>query len=158
MAAPYTAKDIAAWILAGVDRDAGDSITHLKLQKLIYYVQAWSIALRDKPLFDEDMQAWAHGPVAETVFHEYRDQGWDAIPAPKAVPKIEDEDAEHIREGGEGESEDSAKHLERMTHSEAPWICARNGLPPEARSTRVVSKAEMKAFYKKVYEEADGEE
>lgn len=158
MAAPYTATDIAKWILAGVDRDAGDSITHLKLQKLIYYVQAWSLALRDKPLFDEDMQAWAHGPVAESVFHEYRDYGWEAIPAPKTVPKIKKKDAEHIREVVEVYGEYSAKHLERMTHSEPPWLAARGDLPPEARSNKTVSKDAMSTFYKKVYQETDGEE
>jgi uncharacterized phage-associated protein len=158
MPAPYTASDIAKWILAGVDRDSGDSITHLKLQKLIYYVQAWSLALRDKPLFEEDMQAWAHGPVAESVFHEYRDYGFEAIPAPKIVPEILDEDAEHIAEVIEVYSEHSAKVLERMTHNEQPWLEARKNLPPEARSKTPIDKNTMRDFYRSAYQEADGEE
>lgn len=69
MPAPYTASQIAKWLLSAIDRDSGDSITPLKLQKLIYYAQAWSLALPERayPLFDEDMQAWAHGPVVESV-------------------------------------------------------------------------------------------
>ena len=159
MPAPYTASEVARWILAGVDRDAGDSITHLKLQKLLYYVQAWSLALRNKPLFDEDMQAWAHGPVAESVFLEYRNYGFDAIPAPApdTVPEIADEDAEHIAEVVDVYSEHSAKVLERMTHNEEPWIEARKGLPPEARSKELISKKTMANFYRKAYAEADGE-
>lgn len=158
MSAPYTALDIARWILAGVDRDSGDSITHLKLQKLIYYVQAWSLALRDKPLFEEDMQAWAHGPVADSVFQEYRDYGFEAIPAPTTVPEILNEDAEHIMEVVNVYSEHSAKVLERMTHNEQPWLEARKNLPPEARSKTPIDKNTMRVFYRKAYQEADGEE
>ena len=53
-----TALQIADWFAGAIDREAGDSITHLKLQKLVYYAQAWFLALNDKPLFEEEMQAW----------------------------------------------------------------------------------------------------
>lgn len=158
MPAPYRATDVAKWILASVDRAAGDSITHLKLQKLVYYAQAWSLALRGKPLFDEDLQAWAHGPVAESVFYDYRDYGWQAIPAPEEVPEIASEDAEHIDEIVETYGEYSAKQLERMTHSEKPWLDTRGELPVEARSSRVIGKDMMAKFYLDSYNEIDGEE
>ena len=44
-------------------RESGEVLTNLKLQKLMYYSQAWHLALRDIPLFNEDFQAWVHGPV-----------------------------------------------------------------------------------------------
>lgn len=92
MPARYSARDIANWFLGAIDRDAGDAITHLKLQKLVYYAQAWSLALpaRGVPLFDEEMQAWAHGPVAESLFQEHRGNSWDALPAPEETPDIAD--------------------------------------------------------------------
>lgn len=158
MPAPYSALDVAKFILAGVDRDAGDSITHLKLQKLLYYVQAWSIALRERPLFDEDMRAWAHGPVAESVFHEYKGYGFEAIPVPTDVPELAPDDIAHIEEVVDVYGEHSAKALERMTHNEQPWIEARGDLPPEARSNNIIPKDQMGAFYRKAYQEADGEE
>lgn len=160
MPAKYTANDIANWFLGAIDRDAGDAITHLKLQKLVYYAQAWSLALpsRDRPLFDEELQAWAHGPVAESVFHEFKGNAWDALPAPKAVPDIADEDADHLREILAVFGEFSAKQLERMTHSEAPWLEARGDLPPEARSNAVIDKGRMADFYRDLYERAaDGQ-
>lgn len=156
MAARYAARDIANWFLGAIDRDAGDAITHLKLQKLIYYAQAWSLALpsRGYPLFDEDMQAWAHGPVAESVFQEHRGGGWDALPAPDGVPEVPDEDREHLSEILAVFGEYSAKQLERMTHNEAPWLEARGDLPPEARSNAVISKDRMAGFYRDLYERA----
>src|SRR5258708_4115865 len=76
-----SALDVANWFLAAMDRGAGDSITHLKLQKLVYYAQAWSLALRNKPLFDEDFVAWTHGPVVKSVWRRFKGYGLDAIPA-----------------------------------------------------------------------------
>lgn len=161
MPAPYTASQIAKWLLSAIDRDSGDSITPLKLQKLIYYAQAWSLALpeRARPLFDEDMQAWAHGPVAESVFHEYKHAGWDALPAPEEVPDITQNDEAHLKEILAVFGEYSAKHLERMTHNEEPWLYARGDLPPEARSNAVIPKDHMAAFYRGLYEKVgDGEQ
>lgn len=161
MAARYTASDIANWFLAAIDRDAGDAITHLKLQKLIYYAQAWSLALpsRGEPLFDEEIQAWAHGPVVESVFQQHRGGSWEALPAPDAVPEVTAEDTEHLKEILAVFGEYSAKQLERMTHSEEPWVEARGDLAPEARSNNIIPKAHMTTFYRNLYEQVeDGEQ
>lgn len=153
MPAPYQANDIAAWFLGNIDRESGDAVTHLKLQKLVYYAQAWSLALRDSPLFDEDMQAWAHGPVADSVYQVYRDAGWSALPAPAQMPSIAPDDAEHLSTILATYGDFSAKHLERMTHAEAPWIEARNGLPDEAWCREPILKETMARFYRELYEQ-----
>ena len=158
MPAPYTATDVADWFLGNIDRDSGDAITHLKLQKLVYYAQAWSLALRDRPLFDEDMQAWAHGPVAESIYRDHKGSGWDALPAPETAPDIGEEDSEFLATILATYGDFSAKHLERMTHREAPWLEARNGLPDEARSSEPISKSRMASFYRELYERVDDEE
>lgn len=159
MPAAYTASDIANWFLGAIDRDAGDAITHLKLQKLVYYAQAWSLALpkRGYPLFDEEIQAWAHGPVAESVFHEHKGNAWEALAVPERAPEIAQDDAEHLQEILSVFGEYSAKQLERMTHNEAPWLAARGDLPPEARSNDVIDKRHMAAFYRELYERAENE-
>ena len=76
----YTALEIAVWFLGAIDRKAGDGITHLKLQKLVYYAQAWSLALLNRPLFDEEVEAWAHGPVVESIFQRFKQSGWENLP------------------------------------------------------------------------------
>ena len=59
-------RDIANWFLSRND------MTHKKLQKLCYYAQAWYCALYDgTPLFDDEIQAWVHGPVIPALYPVY---------------------------------------------------------------------------------------
>ena len=78
-----SARIIAGWFVNAADRDSGEAPTHLKIQKLVYYTQAWYLANFDTPLFDEDMQAWTHGPVAPSVYEKYRGAGFDVLPREK---------------------------------------------------------------------------
>jgi uncharacterized phage-associated protein len=153
----YTAVVIAKWILAQIDRAAGDSITHLKLQKLVYYAQAWALVLLGRPLFTEDFQAWTHGPVVESVFNEYKSFRWEAIPEPADSVEMDAETETHLTEVLEVYGDFSAKHLEKMTHSEAPWKDARGDLPAEARSNAIITKKSMIEYYSNLLEEVDGE-
>lgn len=143
----YTALDIAKWFVNATDRESGDAITHLKVQKLIYYAQGWALANLGRPLFEEDMQAWAHGPVATSVFSHFRDKGWAAIEQQPITRKVAGEDAALLAAVNEKYGVFSAKKLEQMTHTEAPWLNARGNLRPEARCTTPISKADMKSFF-----------
>jgi len=87
----YKATDIANWFLCHIDRDAGDSITHLKLQKLLYYAQAWCIVLSGKSLFEDDFEAWSHGPVLPGIYHDYKHFGFEALPSCDCINNIEEE-------------------------------------------------------------------
>jgi uncharacterized phage-associated protein len=148
MAKPsYTPLQIANWFLANIGRESGDLITHLKLQKLVYYAQAWSLAARGEPLFDEDFQAWAHGPVVPSLFRTFRDFGMDPIPAPATVPRLDVETVDLLAEVLDIYGEHSARKLEQLTHRELPWRAARGDLPAEARSDAVITKAAMQRFY-----------
>jgi uncharacterized phage-associated protein len=154
----YTALQVADWFRGVVDRDAGDAITHLKLQKLVYYAQAWSLALLGRPLFAEDVRAWAHGPVALSVWHAHKEHGWAALPPPDEMPELDDETVELLRDVLRSYGEHSARKLEELTHSEEPWVRARGNLPPEASSSAVIPKEHMKRFYRKLYDEVSVEE
>lgn len=147
----YTALQVADWFRNAVDRGAGDSITHLKLQKLVYYAQAWSLALLDRPLFAEDVQAWAHGPVAPSVWHHFKDNRWDSLPPAPGVAEFDEETEALLRDVMVAYGERSGTALEELTHSEEPWIRARNGLPIEARSTEIIPKEHMRRFYGDLY-------
>lgn len=59
--------DVAKYIL-----EKCSSMTTMKLQKIVYYCQAWSLAWDDEPIFDEDFQAWANGPVCPELFKQHR--------------------------------------------------------------------------------------
>jgi uncharacterized phage-associated protein len=148
----YTANEIADWFLGTLDRDAGDAVTHLKLQKLVYYAQAWSLALLDRPLFDEDFQAWAHGPVAPSLWRRFREHGWDALPPPDAAPELAPEVEALLADVSAAYGEHSARKLEELTHGEDPWLHARRGKAPEERSTAVIPKEHMRDFYRTLYQ------
>ncbi len=144
----YKPIDIANRFLSEIDREAGDSITHLKLQKLLYYAQAWSLTLWNTPLFKENFQAWTHGPVLKSIFQEFKSAGYDVLPAPTADLPDFDEQADYVlKEVNRIYGEMSAKSLEELTHREDPWRIARGDLPLEAACTKVITKDSMKTFY-----------
>jgi uncharacterized phage-associated protein len=130
-------------------RDRGDVLTNLKLQKLLYYAQAWSLVLRDKELFREDFQAWIHGPVLPSQYHRFKRYEWRPIDgvihgaARTGNPSVDRLLASIVDVFGV----ETAGALELMTHSEKPWIDARRGTPPTAPSKAVIPKAAMKEFY-----------
>lgn len=68
---PYSAGQVANYILDLADRD-GVAVTPMKLQKLVYIAYGWSLALYDLQLFTEQIQAWKHGPVIPSLFHEFK--------------------------------------------------------------------------------------
>ena len=145
--AMHTPLDIANWFLAAIDREAGDSITHLKLQKLVYYAQAWSLVLRNTPLFDDDFQAWTHGPVIPNLYDQFKSYGWDALPLPERIRTLPAEVVGVLEDVQRVYGDCSARHLETLTHQELPWQEARGDLPLELRSTVPISKETMRTYY-----------
>ncbi len=144
----YKPVDIAKWFINTTDRESGDAITHLKVQKLIYYAQAWSIAHYDKPLFDEDLEAWAHGPVVASVWEYLKHYGYDAIPVQKLKDKFDGRAMAILRAVKDKYGIYTAKKLESMTHKERPWLEARGDLPELARCNNKISKGVMRDFFK----------
>ncbi|HEY0033778.1 MAG TPA: type II toxin-antitoxin system antitoxin SocA domain-containing protein [Devosia sp.] len=137
---------IADWFINRVDRDSGEAITHLKLQKLLYFAQAWHLANKGEPLFDAEFQAWAHGPVTRPIYDRFKGQGWDALEAvdpPKLSKKVEN----YLEKVFETYGKYGAKYLERLTHKHAPWIEARGDAAPEERCETVISKKSMRDYY-----------
>lgn len=145
-----SALDVAKYFLCRIDREAGDTMSPLKLQKLLYYAQAWSLVLRDQPLFPEEIQAWPHGPVVYDVWNNYRDYKYTAIPEPEVCElDFSEDEIEVLEEVWNAYGELGARSLEDLTHSEYPWIEARKGLDPAERSQKVISHETMKSYYEK---------
>ena len=119
-----TAKDIANYILILSDEpDVGELISNLKLQKLVYYCQAFYLAMTGKPLFEEDIEAWAHGPVIPSIYHEFKKYGSNAIPIPKKFDEsvLSEDEKEIINEVYEVYGQYSAWRLRNLTHNEPPY-------------------------------------
>src|SRR5579863_3943147 len=143
----YRAHDIADTIIARSRMRGIADLTNLKLQKLLYYSQAWQLALADSSLFSEDIEAWIHGPVVPRVFGAFKDFRWKVIDCD--VHSLEDSAViKHVDAVLENYGKYGATELERLTHSEKPWIYARRGLAPDEPSRSVISKDLMKSFYR----------
>lgn len=144
----YSASLVAKYFIWKAASE-GKAITNKKLQKLLYYAQAWYLALKNRPLFRDDIQAWVHGPAIPSIYHKYRNFGYEAI--------IEDIDTKEL---GSLMKDDllaevwkvygklDTEYLEALTHNEMPWQKAREGLNAGDASTSVISREDMKEFYK----------
>ena len=135
--------DTAKYIL-----EQSGTMSTMKLQKLCYYSQAWSLVWDDCPLFREDFQAWANGPVCPELF--YKTQGKYSVSA-------SDED------GGDGDLSENqidtidrvlayygshdAQWLSQLTHMEAPWLHAREGIPSGGGCSNIITKESMALYY-----------
>ena len=73
------ASDVANFFIRLSLSDSEDYITNLKLNKLMYYAQGWSLARLGKPLFQNDIQAWKYGPVIPSVYHSFKHNGNNPI-------------------------------------------------------------------------------
>lgn len=142
----YTIDQIADYTLHFAN-EAGSLVTPLKLQKLVYYAQAWHLALNDEPLFDANFEAWVHGPVNRELYTRFRDFRFRPIAQDVSAPELDVQTKEFMQELFDEYLGLDAYELELLTHREEPWIAARGNLPPEATSQQVIDTETMRRFY-----------
>lgn len=136
--------DVAKYILTKSKR-----MSTWKLQKLCYYSQAWHLAWTERPLFDEDFEAWANGPVCSELFHAHQGKfsvGIDDFVRGNPEALTEDEkDSVNVVLHDYGDME--PYDLRELSHNEAPWKNTRNGLPEGAKCRTVITKESMGEYY-----------
>ena len=137
-----TCHDTAAFIL----RDLGE-MTTMKLQKLVYYCQAWSLVWDERPLFPEKIEAWANGPVVPELYElhkgRFRIDDW---PRGNAVVFSKEQQLT-IRAVLKFYGRKTSQWLSDLTHREKPWKKARKGLGPGDRGNREITHASMMEYY-----------
>jgi len=153
------ALDVARYILQLAEFEAEpEPITHLRLQKLLYYVQGWHLGLEGSPLFEDDFQAWAHGPVLPSLYQRFSSYGATPILASDSEPgnplNLSDEEREFIEEVWEAYKGYSAAALRHKTHNESPWQNAHKGYGPADRCEEIISKEDMRDHFSKAASES----
>lgn len=146
-----TIFEIADCFLKIVDRDSGSTITPLKLQKILYYAQGWYLAINNKELFKEEFQAWAHGPANPAIYDKYKKYGYNSIDYPESKScKIDNNIIDFLYMIWNTYGIYDGKYLEKMTHSETPWIEARKraNCHDGDNCTEIITKESMKEFFK----------
>jgi len=141
----YTVFDIAKWFLQK------QPMEHKKLQKLCYYSQAWSLALKDSKLIDGNFEAWVHGPVNRPLWNRLKNYGYSLIDE-KALAgvanNIDEQTALFLEMVWATYKDFNGFQLESLTHQEAPWISAREGLSSCEPSDRIIDNRLMKSYYR----------
>ena len=140
-------RDIAntfIWLASKTDVE----INVYKLQKLVYYAQAWHLGVYGIPLFDRDFQAWIHGPVIPDLLEKYqREFSWERIIEQIEKPKIPKQIGEFIAEVASAYFQYDDETLERIVCSEMPWLEARGNLPRDESCHAIISQESMKKYY-----------
>lgn len=131
----------------------GESPSPMKLQKLCYYAQGFALA-EGKELFEEDFQAWQHGPVIRGLYDKYRAYQWRQINEDVGDPDQAMYDFLHQVVSAYGRFDGAA--LSTMTHRESPWLEARGDIDDSAGSTAVISKESIKKYFLQKLSQLDG--
>lgn len=147
--------DLAKFVLA-----KSGKMTHLKLQKLLYYVEAWHLAVFEEPLLADEFKAWVHGPVSTRVWNAFKDASSpllndmkistrEARPIVQKISRLLRPEQLSLIDDVLGEyGKLNAYELEGLTHSEKPWIEARKGVAADEPGRRPISKTTMMKFYR----------
>lgn len=136
------AHDIASYILKKLGR-----MTAMKLQKLVYYCQAWSLVWDEKPLFRDRIEAWVNGPVVPNLYAAHRGM-FDVKTWPKGdsdnLTAVQRETVDAVLAFY---GDKSSQWLSELTHFEQPWKEARRGLAPTDRGGNEITHAAMAEYY-----------
>lgn len=125
-------------------------INHKKLQKLSYYAQAWSLALYDKKIFNNDIEAWVNWPVIPELYRKYRSYGYIDITTEESFNKelFNKDELRILKEVYKIYWVYDSDYLVWLTHTERPWLEARWELEESSISNKVITEESMMSFYK----------
>lgn len=139
-----TAQDVAQYFLQQANEGEDTGISNLTLQKLLYYAQAFHLAMFDRPFFEDDFYAWTYGPACPEIYHRYKAFGAGPIVVQFNAPTQEftPEQQALLEEVGQVYGQFSARQLRDMAHEDAPW-------QEQEAKCGLIEKAAMGAFYKR---------
>ncbi|GBE40964.1 hypothetical protein BMS3Bbin09_00852 [bacterium BMS3Bbin09] len=137
-----SAHDVARYIL-----NKQGKMTAMKLQKLLYYCQAWSLVWDDAPIFHERIEAWANGPVVRAIYNDHA--GLFSLTRWKhgKVANLSLDQKETIDSVLKYYGKKTSQWLSELTHKETPWKIAREGLTPNQRGSKAITHASMAEYY-----------
>lgn len=144
---PYTAENVAKYFIylasqAFVgDNKEREGITNLKLQKVLYFAQAYYLSKIGKPLFSDSIEAWEYGPVVPDVYRKFRHSGSNPIICEEDKSSLSNEDKETLKNVWGTFGGYSASKLVDITHAHTPWKEANKS------ADRIISNKAIKEYY-----------
>ncbi len=127
-------------------------VSNLKLQKLVYYVEAFFLALNNESLFKDDFEAWVHGPVVPKLYDKYKGQLNIEHDVEGCFFKFSSTEEEDLFTGILGAyAEEETCALEARTHQEKPWQEVREGLDRHTHSDKTICRDTMAQYYLEMF-------
>lgn len=124
------------------------AMSTMKLQKLCYYAQAWSLVWDDTPLFEEEFEAWANGPVCRELFNKTKGKYIaTVVDETGGVGDLTENQKDTINVVLKHYGDYDAQYLSQLTHMEDPWRLAREGVSPGAICHNIITKESMAIYY-----------
>ena len=146
-----SADAVADYFLLKIELELGDLISNLKMQKLCYLAQGWSLALLDRPLFDDAIQAWGLGPAIPPLFRRFKPYRWGALDAYKLRTEplnVLDPEAQRFLDWiWKKYGRYSGSELRDLTCGQRPWKEAYGDTEPPRRSEEEITHGSMKAYF-----------
>lgn len=148
-------NSVCDYVIFRTTGEGNGSLSHLKLQKILYYIQSWSLAFDKTPLFNGKFQAWIHGPVNREIYDRFKDTKYiyssidmkDVTQKDLNFPDLGEADKDHINAVLETYAPFTDSQLEKMTHDEQPWLEARDGYEPFQRCEEEIKELTMQNYY-----------
>lgn len=137
-----TVYDVASYILR-----EKKVVTAMKLQKLVYYCQAWSLVWDEKPMFNQKIEAWANGPVSPDLYRVHRGEYDISTLREGDSEKLDFTQEETVDAVLSYYGDKSSQWLSDLTHMEDPWKEARKGIPDGHRGQKEITHASMAEYY-----------
>lgn len=137
-----TVFDTAKYIL-----EKADSMSTWKLQKLVYYCQAWSLVWDEEPLFCEEIQAWANGPVCPALYKFHKGAYMISTLPIGSSQNLSRDQIDTVDAVLKFYGSEPGHYLRALTHKERPWRDARGTTPDGEPSNAVITHESMADYY-----------
>ena len=142
---PYKAGNVSHYLIFLASQKhqekEREGITNLKLQKMLYFAQAYYLAKLGKPLFVENLEAWDYGAVVPDVYRKFKHHKNRPIIFEKDKSTLAEEDKEILKKVWDVFGGYSARRLVDIVHAHAPWKEANTS------ESKVISREAIKDYY-----------
>jgi uncharacterized phage-associated protein len=142
--------DVALYIL-----NKQGIMTTMKLQKLLYYCQAWSLVWDEKPLFPNRIEAWASGPVVPDLYQHHKGQYQISKLLKGDENNLTKQERDTVNAVLKAYGDKSAQWLADLTHMEQPWNDARQDCEPGRHCESEITPASMAEYYSSMPPDSD---
>lgn len=139
------ANQISNYVISLTKNNPEENLTNMKLQKILYYLQGYYLAITDgDELFEDDIEAWKYGPVVSQEYHTFKSYGYNSIIVPEKSESFDyltDEQKKFINKVYGYYRQFSPIKLMELTHEESPWL-------ETYGKAQVISTHKLKDFFK----------